>query len=91
MKYINYFKRDKFDLDVNQYVKIRNSSPFYELAKDRIFKIDRKDKICFYLKDMYGNYPDITFSEISKPNVRQLTSEEHKELEILLSTNKYNL
>lgn len=89
MKHLKHHENYIFDLKVNQYVKIRNSSPFYERAKNRIFKIDRKDNAFFFLKDIYGNYTDI--SEISKPNVRLLTPEEYKELEILLSQNKFNL
>lgn len=90
MKYIKTYERDIYDLNVNTYVKIKDSSPFFELANNRIFKIQRKDNAFFFLLDIYGNIPDV-MSEISKPNVRLLTAEEQKELNILLSQNKYNL
>ena len=94
----NKFKIKPDDLKIGDYVKIKETSPFYNFEKGwldenphRIYYIDRLDRISAYLKDINGNYPDAMFSEVVRRNLRKLTKSEKEELDIILATNKFNI
>ena len=83
--------REYFKPKVGDYVKVKNDSMFFSFANNKIFKIRHEDGAEYYLMDIYDNYPPIMFSSITKKHVRHLTSNEKKELELLLNINKYNI
>ena len=86
----NKFKRD--DLKIGDYVKIKETSPFYKYKNGNgIFHIDRLDKISAYLSTIDGKHPDLMFSEMLRRNLRKLTDSEKKDLDFILKTIKYNI
>lgn len=82
--------RDKFQRPVQyDYVKVKDDSPFRELAKKRFFQITLWNSEDYFLKDIFEVGKDLGW--LAWHHCRLLTDSEKKELEFKLDAKKYNL
>jgi hypothetical protein len=99
MKYIRSYESDigwvkwkdvkKDNPVINDYVAVKETSPNYLKAKNKIYQITLWDSEAFYLSDLFnvgGNIGWVKWGE-----VRHLNNKELKKLDLIQNSNKFNI
>lgn len=88
MKYIKTFEANYHPV-INDYVAVRETSPKYKMAKNKIYQITLWNSENYFLSDLFDIKDNIGW--VSWGEVRHLNDKELKKLDLLQNVRKYNL
>ena len=91
MKYIRSYESGPL---INDYVAVKETSPKYKVAKNKIYQITHWNSEEYFLSDVFNlsgldAYTNIGW--VKWGEVRHLNDKELKKLDIILNAKKYNI
>jgi hypothetical protein len=89
MKYIK--THEDFWPKIDEYVAVRDTSPRYVRAKNKIFQITLWNSEEYFLSDVLNLNNGVDIGWIKWIEVRHLNNRELKKLDLLQTVRKYNL